>query len=170
MVPGPYTSCMPTEASASLRRCKGCLREHADAYVGRCSVQACYSKCTLAAPARKWQLFSMSVVLAAPALRSSLQCKLEPHICPRIAARTYSRCLESLRECLRNDLNEGKRSKLCKAWQTALSHGWLKHLREKPTRGVAQQPTADAQKPTRSHAANQNGLRKVHARRKPRFV
>ena len=55
------------KAYASLRGLRGCLRDHKSAS----TVQV--SKCTVAAPARKSQLFSASAVLAAPALRSEMQ-------------------------------------------------------------------------------------------------
>ena len=62
------------EASASLRRCKGCLREHKSA--SRCLRGR--RQMSLAALAGKSQLFSTRAVLAAPDLRKLLQYNGEP--------------------------------------------------------------------------------------------
>ena len=149
----------PTQTYAA---CEGCLREHKSA--SRCLRECLRGRMLSSSVEVQWQLqlenrnFS---VFAAPALRSELQKRS-----------TYPKCLESLRECLRgayaeptrrlqNKQKEGKRSKFIYTWQTALSHDLFnKRLREKPTRGVAQQPTL---KPTRAYAPNQDCLRQVHA-------
>ena len=79
-----------------------------------------------------------------------------PHLSKDLAARKGLRTQNALKASanasanayagptrrLQHKQKEGKRSKFIYTWQTALSHDLFnKRLREKPTRGVTQQPT-----------------------------
>ena len=118
------------------------------------------SKCAVAAPAGKSQLFRTSAVLPPPPLRSEMQYKYATSVqgsgCWKRS--THPKCLESLRECLRgayaeptrrlqNKQKEGKRSKFLHTWQTVMICS----------------TNAYALKPTRAYAPNQDCLRRVHA-------
>ena len=146
MVRGLYTTCTPTQ---SLRKP---TRPARGAYASTSQLPGAYAGASVQV--------QCSFGSSGSKIRNAAQVRI-PHLSKNLAARKGLRtrkCLESLREyqrgaCVRrayaeptrrlqNKQKEGKRSTFLHTWQTTLSHDLFnKRLREKPTRGVTQQPT-----------------------------
>ena len=163
VVRGLYTTCMPTRRpTQTYAACEGCLREHKSA--SRClreclRGQMLSSSVGVHCDSSSWEIatfqYKCSFGSSGSKIRIAVQVRSPASVqgsrCQKRS--TYPKCLESLRECLRgayaeptrrlqNKQKEGKRSKFIYTWQTALSYDLFnKRLREKPTRGVTQQPT-----------------------------
>ena len=159
VVRGLYTTCMPTRRpTQTYAACEGCLREYKSA--SRClreclRGQMLSSSVEVHCGSSSWKIATFQYKCSFGSSGSKIRVQVRsPHLSKDLAARsTYPKCVEGLRECLRgayaeatrrlqNKKKEGKRSKFIYTWQTALSHDLFnRRLREKPTRGVTQQPT-----------------------------